>query len=119
MSSAPTGQARSWLCQRTTSAILNSHKSFTCPFGKLWQKKFVQSKEPGAYREGEPITEKDGIIAIIKHWSEDKYMGLAWKQVKWGTFLTGGVDRGSTPEETVLKRSKKRPDISIQKLWKS
>ncbi len=67
---------------------------------------YIQTTEPGAYKPGESIFEKQGIIAVIKHWKEDKYLGLKWKKVAWGTFLTGGVDEGMTPEETVLKEIK-------------
>lgn len=64
---------------------------------------FKQTKEPGIFRENEPIFVNDGIITIIRHWKDDTYLGLKWKNVDWGTFLTGVVDEGFTPEETVLK----------------
>ncbi|MEO6536675.1 MAG: class I tRNA ligase family protein [Candidatus Paceibacterota bacterium] len=76
---------------------------FNLPVTQVVAHPFKQTTEPGVYREGEPTLVKDGIITIIKHWKEDKYMGLAWKKVAWGTFLTGGVDEGMTPEETVIK----------------
>jgi leucyl-tRNA synthetase len=65
--------------------------------------RFTQTTEPGAFQENEPVVVKDGVIAIVKHWKEDKYIGLKWKKVAWGTLLTGGVDDGMTPEATVLK----------------
>ncbi len=60
---------------------------------------YVQTTEPGVYRDGEPIVPREGVIVIVKHWSEDKYIGLRWKKVAWGTFITGGVEKGQTPEE--------------------
>ncbi|HQT82816.1 MAG TPA: class I tRNA ligase family protein, partial [Candidatus Paceibacterota bacterium] len=76
------------------------------PMRQVVVQQYIQTTEPGAYKPGEPILEKQGIIALIKHWKEDTYLGLAWKKVAWGTFLTGGVDEGMTPEETVLKEIK-------------
>ncbi len=81
-------------------------KKFNLPIHQVVAPPFYQSTEPGKFRPNEPEVVRDGIIAIIKHWSEDKYLGLAWKKVNWGTFLTGTIDRGVTPEETVLKEIK-------------
>ncbi len=73
------------------------------PIKQVVAPRYYQTTEPGLYRPNEPTLEKHGVIVMIKHWSEDKYMGLAWKEVAWGTFLTGGVDEGMTPDETVIK----------------
>ncbi len=76
---------------------------YQLPITQVIARPFIQTTEPGVFRPNEPTVEKDGIIAIIKHWNEDKYLGVKWKEVAWGTFLTGGVDDGMSPEETVLK----------------
>ena len=73
------------------------------PVKQVIAQRFVQSTGPGTFREGEPVQEKDGVIVFVRHWDEDKYIALKWKQVDWGTLLTGTVDEGVTPEETVLK----------------
>ncbi len=76
------------------------------PVRQVIAPRYHQTTEPGIYRPEEPTTEKDGIIVLIKHWKEEKYLGLKWKEVAWGTLLTGGVDEGLTPEETVFKEIK-------------
>ncbi len=78
-------------------------RKYELPIRQVIAPRFIQATEPGVYRSDEPIHEKDGVIAIIKHWKEDKYLALKWKNVAWGTFLTGGIDEGYTPEETVIK----------------
>src|SRR3989338_3954785 len=78
-------------------------QKFNLPIREVIEPTYEQTMEPGKIREGEPLSVRDGIIAIIKHWSENKYLGLAWKKVKWGTFLTGTIDAGMTAEEKVLK----------------
>ncbi len=60
---------------------------------------FIQTTEPGTVREGLPFDHRDAIIAIVKHWSEDKYIGLKWKTVAWQTLITGGIEQGQTAEE--------------------
>jgi leucyl-tRNA synthetase len=76
---------------------------FNIPIKQVVARRYYQTTEPGTYRPNEPTHEKHGVIVAIKHWSQDKYMALKWKEVAWGTFLTGGVDEGHTPEETVIK----------------
>ena len=63
----------------------------------------TQTTGTATFRENEPVQQSNGIIAIIKHWSEEKYLGLRCPAAGWGTFLTGGIEEGMTPEETVLK----------------
>jgi len=73
------------------------------PIRQVIVPEIYQSTEPGKFRSGEPFIIRDGIIVLVKHWSEDKYIGLKWKKVAWGTLVTGGIDEGFTTEETVLK----------------
>ncbi len=63
----------------------------------------VQTAGSAAFRESEAVQDSHGIIAIIKHWSKNQYLGLRWPDAGWGTFLTGGIDEGMTAEQTVLK----------------
>lgn len=60
---------------------------------------YTQTTEPGKVREGEPYDHRDAIIAVVKHWKEEKYIALRWKEVAWGTFITGGIEKGQTAEE--------------------
>lgn len=63
----------------------------------------IQTTGSATFRHNEPVQDSKGIISIVKHWSEEKYLGLYWAEAGWGTLLTGGIDDGFTPEETVLK----------------
>ena len=78
-------------------------KKYNLSIKQVIEPVLVQTAGTAAFRENEPVNENHGIIAVIKHWSEDKYLGLYWPEPDWGTFLTGGIDEGFTPEETVLK----------------
>ena len=53
-----------------------------------------------AYVSSAPIVERNNVACIIKHPTEEKYLISKWKQVSWNGFLTGGIEEGSTMEET-------------------
>ncbi len=74
-------------------------KKFNLPIKQVIEPFYVQTTEPGVYRKDEPIVPRNGIITIVKHWSEEKYIGLKWKKVAWGTFITGGIEKGQTAEQ--------------------
>jgi len=64
----------------------------------------IQTDDSSAFRPDESIQDSNAIIALVKHWSEEKYLGLTWTNAPgWGTLLTGGIDDGMSAEETVLK----------------
>ena len=60
---------------------------------------FTQITDSSAFKEGLPVIERNAIAAIVKHWSEDKYIGLKWKKVPWKTIITGGAEGNQTSEE--------------------
>ena len=74
-------------------------KKYNLPIKKVIEPCFWQLTEPGKIKEGEPFVERDAILAIVKHWEKDEYLGLKWKKVAWQTFITGGPEEEQTPEE--------------------
>ncbi|MFA5997717.1 MAG: class I tRNA ligase family protein [Candidatus Paceibacterota bacterium] len=78
-------------------------KKYNLPIVQVIEPVLTQMTGSAKFREDEPVQQSHGVIVIIKHWSEDKYLGLRWPTAGWGTFLTGGIDEGFTPEQTALK----------------
>jgi leucyl-tRNA synthetase len=74
-------------------------EKFNLPMPQVVAPCFVREEGEDALREDEPVEEREAITAIVKHWSEEKYIVLKWKKVDWHTFITGGVEEGQTPEE--------------------
>ncbi|MCP6720174.1 MAG: class I tRNA ligase family protein [Patescibacteria group bacterium] len=72
---------------------------YDLPVRQVVEAEYTQMTEPGMVKKELPFVERDGIIAIIKHWSEEKYIGLKWKSVAWGTWVTGGIEKDQTPEQ--------------------
>src|SRR3989344_2812850 len=74
--------------------------------GSLSEPCFVTRAGPDAVCEGMPFVERNAIIAIVKHWSEDSYIGLKWKKADWRTFITGGIKKGQTAEQAAIAEIK-------------
>lgn len=77
-------------------------KKYNLPSKLVIEPTYYQTTEPGMIKEGLPFEHREAIIAIVKHWSEDKYIALKWKEVAWGTFVTGGIEEGQTAESAAL-----------------
>ena len=79
-------------------------KKFNLPIRQVIEPVLVQTGDSSAFRPNEPVQDSNGIIVLVKHWKDDKYLGLKWTEAAdWGTLLTGGIDDGMSAEETVLK----------------
>jgi leucyl-tRNA synthetase len=74
-------------------------KKYKLPIKNVIDPCFWQLIEPGKIRESEPFEDRNVILAIVKHWKNDSYLGLEWKQVAWQTLITGGIEKGQTAEE--------------------
>jgi len=94
-------------------------KKFDLPEVQVIEPVLTQTTGTSAFHSNEPAEDVSGIIAIVKHWKEDKYIGLSWPKVQWGTFLTGGIDEGYTPEETVLKEIREETGYTNAKIVSS
>lgn len=74
-------------------------KKYNIEIKEVVQFLHVDKTTISAPRADRSFEHRDTIAAIVKHWEEDKYLVLKWKQVDWMTFVTGGVEDGQTPEE--------------------
>ena len=79
-------------------------KKYALPIRRVVEPSLVQTIGSSAFKINESYVDHRGVIVLLKHWSEEKYLALGWKDASdWGTLLTGSIDEGVTPEETVLK----------------
>ena len=65
------------------------------------------------------MIERNAISAVVQHWSEDKYLILKWKKVNWVTFITGGIEKGQTPEQAAITEIKEETGFLNPKLLKT
>ncbi len=54
-----------------------------------------------AIRSDKPMVKRDTVVAIVRHWSEDKYICLRWKNQNWKTFVIGGTDSEDISTATI------------------
>ena len=52
-----------------------------------------------AVRPDKPTVRRKTAYALLKHWSEDKYLCLNWEKFGWHSGIIGGIDDGESPEQ--------------------
>lgn len=79
-------------------------KAFNLPIKQVIAPKLLQDTGPAKYRPEEPVVKGESVIVFLQHPTEEKYLGLDWKESSWGakTLLTGTIE-DLDPEKTALK----------------
>ena len=79
-------------------------KKYSLPIKQVIEPVLIQKIGSSAFKVDESYVDHYGVIVLLKHWHEDKYLGLKWRDASdWGTLLTGGLDDKLGPEERALK----------------
>ena len=69
-------------------------KKYNLPIKEVIRPSFTVTKGDDAVRKDFPYVERLVMLCIIKHWSEEKYLGVHWTKNDWHGFITGGVGEG-------------------------
>ncbi|KKR13732.1 MAG: Leucyl-tRNA synthetase [Candidatus Woesebacteria bacterium GW2011_GWA1_39_21b] len=69
-------------------------QKFDLPIREVIRPLIKNLKGPDAVKDGVPFFHRDAIVAVVKHWSEDKYLCLKWKKIDWRGFVIGGIEKG-------------------------
>jgi len=72
-------------------------EKFNLPVRTVIEPLFRKKSGDDAVRDG-PFVMREAVACVVKHWKEDKYLILKWKNVSWAGFVTGGID-GADPVE--------------------
>jgi len=67
---------------------------------------YIKTDGPDAVRHDKETVYRDSVYGIVKHWKEDKYLCLDWKQLNWKSFIIGGIEKNETPEQAVVREVK-------------
>src|SRR3989338_6766973 len=70
---------------------------YKIPIVEVVQPMSVRTGGMDALRPSEPLVERDAVVAVVKHWSEDNYICLKWKDQPMQGFVTGGLESGEDP----------------------
>ncbi len=81
-------------------------KKYKIPIKQVIAPTFITNAGHDAVRKDKPTSARDSAIGIVKHWKEDKYFVLDWKEFSWKSFVIGGIEKGETPEEAVVREVK-------------
>ena len=93
-------------------------KKFNISLHEVAEPLFINTGGVDSFQEGQPFSEREAVSIIIKHWSEDKYLGLKSKNVHWAIFPTGGLEKGERPEEAANREIKEETGYVNFKLVK-
>ncbi|MEJ0002077.1 MAG: class I tRNA ligase family protein [bacterium] len=81
-------------------------KRFNLPIREVVEPLFRKTGEKDGVRnvqDGLPFVKRNAAVAIIKHWSEDKYLCLKWKQTDWRGFVIGGIEEGEDAKTAAMR----------------
>lgn len=67
-------------------------KKYNLPVRYVIAEEKIDIRPEMSTRPGLPVHKRRVIRAVVKHWSEDKYLILTWKSFGWKTFISGGIE---------------------------
>lgn len=96
-----------------TGAIMGvpAHDERDFEFAKKYNLPVKNVIEPVTIKEGRedgvkknlPYKDRNAVICIVKHWTEEKYIGSIWKKNFWNGFVTGGIESGESIKEAAIR----------------
>ncbi len=57
-------------------------------------------------REDKEWKYRENVVLIVKHWQEEKYLYINYKQQNWQCFISGGIDNGESSYEAAVRELK-------------
>lgn len=76
-------------------------QKYSLPIAQVIEPSFIDTKNP--HVEGKEITDRNGVIGIVRNTKDNTYLCLAWKHAEWTTFVTGGIEEGEDALEAVKR----------------
>ena len=97
-----------------TGAIMAvpAHDERDCAFAKKFNLPCRQVVAPvlrdgdggDKFREGEPVTGRNAVMCIVRHWEKDEYLCEQWREFpEVRTFISGGIEPGETALQAALR----------------
>jgi leucyl-tRNA synthetase len=81
-------------------------KKYDLPIKQSIAPVFRAVKGDDVVREGIETVRRKTVVAIIKHWSEDKYYCLHWEKYNWKTFIIGGIEENESARDAAIRETK-------------
>ncbi|MSU73736.1 alpha/beta fold hydrolase [Candidatus Kaiserbacteria bacterium] len=78
-------------------------KKYNLPIVEVVEPLSIVTSGPDGVREGEPFLDRPSVFALVKHWSEDKYLCLEFKASGARGFPGGGLEAGEDTMQAALR----------------
>ncbi len=78
-------------------------KKFNIPITEVVEPLDVRTSGLDAFHTDEPVVERNAVMAVVKHWEQDKYLCLKWNWSGVYGFVTGGIEEGEDPVQTAIR----------------
>ena len=78
-------------------------KKFNIPLRNVVEPLIINKEGKDAVQKGVPFVERNAVVCVVKHWSEDKYLCLSWKANDWKGFVVGGIEGNEDPIESGMR----------------
>lgn len=75
--------------------------TYHLPIVQVIEPSFIDLENP--HVEGKEVTDRNGVIGIVRNPSNNTYLCLAWTHADWTTFVTGGIEEGEEALEAVKR----------------
>ncbi|MDQ2933003.1 MAG: class I tRNA ligase family protein [bacterium] len=79
--------------------------TYNLPIKDVIQPLIVERTAADAVQKDLPLVERNAVVCVIKHWSEDKYLGLRWKKNGWQGLVVGGIEKGETAQDAGIREA--------------
>jgi len=81
---------------------------------------FIKAQDNDLPKKNKKTEKRNNVIVVVKHWAEDKYFCLDWKNFGWTSFVVGGIEDGESSEDAALREMREESGYqnvkSIKKL---
>ena len=67
---------------------------------------FTETEGKDAVRSDAETVRRKTAFAIVKHWSEEKYLCLDWEKFGWHSGIIGGIEEGESAQEAAMREIK-------------
>lgn len=81
-------------------------KRYGLPIKTVIEPLFIRETGPDAFKKDAPEVPRRAAVAIVKHWSEDKYLCMAWKKHDWKGFVIGGIEGAEKASDAAIREIK-------------
>ncbi|HWA32039.1 MAG TPA: class I tRNA ligase family protein [Candidatus Paceibacterota bacterium] len=87
-------------------------KKYSLPVRRVVEPLFIKKGGSDGVKESLPLVERKAVVCVVEHWSENKFLCLAWKANDWKGFVVGGIEEGE--DEIVAGEREAREETGYQ-----